>query len=271
MDSLPYGVAAITGASSGIGRAVALELGRRGVAVALLARRLERLEEVAAAVRAEGGTALAVACDVAERESVEAAIARARGELGPIDLLVANAGIGTGRRSGELDVDGAERVYRVNVLGTLHAIHAVLPEMLERGRGHLVGVSSLAGYQGLPGKAAYCASKAAQRIHLEGLRVELRPKGVAVTTICPGFVRTPLTDENEFDMPFLMEPGPAARRIVRAIGRRRRVCEFPRRLAWIVRLGRMMPRWLYDRVAAGGPDDGTRTQPRSGEEGPWTP
>ncbi len=120
--------------------------------------------------------------------------------------------------------------------------------MIERGAGQVVGIGSLAGYRGLPGSGAYCASKAGLAALFESLRLELRHVGVAVTLICPGFIRTPLTDRNRFPMPFLMELDVAANRIVKAIMRRDSEYSFPWQLAWIVRLARYLPNWLYDRV-----------------------
>lgn len=255
--------AVVTGASSGIGEALAIVLAERGVAVALLARRGALLEALADRIRQAGGKALAIPTNVALRKEVEAAVAEAKLRLGPIDLVVANAGIhGPGR--GVYDPDLSHSVYRVNVLGALNPIYACLPDMLAAGHGRVCGIASMAAFQGLPGRADYCGSKAALRVHLEALRVELRPRGVLVTTICPGFIRTPMTDENEFDMPFLMERYPAARKILRAIEHGRREVRFPRRLAAFSALGRLLPRILYDRIVRNA-DQGRRTQPKSTE------
>ena len=153
-----------------------------------------------------------------ERQAVVAAIREVAARLGPVDLLVANAGVGAPTLLEPFNVAEMEKMFRVNTLGVVYAIEAVLPEMLRRGRGHLAAVSSLAAYKGLPGESAYCASKAAVNTFMEGLRIQLRGKGIAVTTICPGFVRTPMTAVNEFPMPFVMEADEAARRIVGRCG-----------------------------------------------------
>jgi short-subunit dehydrogenase len=129
----------------------------------------------------------------------------------------------------------------------IYSIEAVLPEMLGRGRGHLVAVSSLAAYKGLPGESAYCASKAGVNSYLEGLRIQLRDRGIAVTTVCPGFVRTPMTAENNFKMPFLLEADEAARRIVRALRHRRKVYNFPWQMAFLMKLTAWLPDWLLAR------------------------
>jgi short-subunit dehydrogenase len=244
----PYRTAVITGASTGIGRALALQLAEEGCAVGLLARRKELLDEVASEAHRRGVRAAVADCDVTDRQAVYQAVGKLRGDLGPIDLLVANAGVGDPTPAERFDVARVEHMYRVNVLGALYAIAAVLPEMLERGRGHIVGISSLASYRGFPRSSTYCATKAALRIQLEGLRVELAPRGVFVTTICPGFVRTPMTEKNLLYMPFLLEPAVAARKIVAAIRRRRRVYNFPWQTALLVWLLAHLPNWLYDRL-----------------------
>lgn len=264
----PHKVVAITGASSGIGAELAVQLGALDCKVGLMARRKEALEEVARKVEAAGGAAMVLPCDVGEYAQVESAVKQFAEAYGPVDCMIANAGIGQPVERHEFNHDATEKVFRTNVIGMTNALYAVLPSMLERKRGHLVGVSSLAGYQGLPQDAGYAASKAAQRIHLEGMRIELRGTGIDVTTICPGFIRTPMTDKNEFDMPGLLEVDDAARRIIRAIARRRRVYNFPRRLWWLIKIGMATPRWVYDPIVAGQTqkvDMSTRTQKRSAD------
>src|SRR5262249_5411230 len=135
-----------------------------------------------------------------------------------------------------------------NVLGMIYAFDAVLPQMIERRAGHLAGVSSMASYKGLPGESAYCASKAAMNVYLEGLRIRLRDYGIAVSTICPGFVRTPVTDVNKFHMPWLLEGDDAARRIVRALLRRKKVFNFPWQMAWLMAITRWLPDWMLVRM-----------------------
>jgi short-subunit dehydrogenase len=222
-------VAVITGASSGIGWAVARALAAEGCKVGLLARRRDKLDALADEIRKAGGTAEAAPADVADRAQTEAAIRQVRAALGPIDLLFANAGIGKPTTLDPESVSAVEEMMRVNVLGVVYAIGAVLPEMLERKQGHIAAVSSLAGYKGLPAESGYCASKAAINAYMEGLRIHLRYRGIAVTTICPGFIRTPMTDINQgkVPMPFLLEADEAARRIVKALRQRRKVFDFP--------------------------------------------
>src|SRR5947209_8538695 len=153
-----------------------------------------------------------------------------------------------------MNVADIEAMFRINVLGVVYAIEAVLPEMLRRGRGHLAAVSSLAAYKGMPGESAYCASKAALNTYLEGLRIHLRDKGIAVTTLCPGFVRTPMTAMNEFHMPWLLEADAAARRMVRALRRRRKVYNFPWQTSLLMKVTSWLPDWLVARVVSGHTD-----------------
>jgi len=243
-------VAVITGASTGIGHALARALAREGCKVGLLARRRELLEQLRDEIRAAGGVAECAAADVAERQQTVAAIHDLAGRLGPVDLLIANAGVGGPVTVEPFNAAVQERVIRVNFLGVIYSIEAVLPAMLQRGRGHLAAVSSQAAYQGLPGEMAYTSSKAAVNNYMEGLRIQLRAHNIAVTTICPGFVKTPMTDVNQFHMPWLMDADRAARLIVSALRRRRKVYNFPWQMTLLMRLARWLPDWLVARVAA---------------------
>ena len=240
----------ITGASSGIGEALAVEFGRRGASVGLLARRAEVLAEVARKVEAAGGRAFCVAVDVRDAEEVRAAAARVTEHFGRVDVLVANAGIGEITSARQFDIEVVTQVLSVNVLGALNSVAAVLPEMLARGSGQIVGISSLAAFRGFPGSGAYCASKAALSTFFESLRAELRPQNIYVTTIHPGFIDTPMTRGRVQKMPFLQNAERAARQMVDAIEARRRTYAFPWQLATIVRLLKWMPDALYDRMLA---------------------
>jgi short-subunit dehydrogenase len=244
-------VAVVTGASSGIGWALAKALAAEGCKVGLLARRRPQLEKLAAEIESAGGSAAFAVADVTDRPRVLAALADLAARLGPVDLLVANAGLGAPTLLEPFNVDDIEKQFRVNVLGVVYAIEAVLPEMLRRGRGHIAAVSSLGAYKGLPGESAYCASKAALSSFMDGLRVQLRGRGVAVTTLCPGFVRTPMTAANEFSMPFVLEADEAARRMLRAIRRRRKVYNFPWPTWLLMQLSRLAPDWALAWVMHG--------------------
>lgn len=234
-------VAIITGASSGIGHALGRELARQGARVGLLARRRENLEQLAHTITAAGGTVAYAAADVTDRAGTKAAIGQLRQQLGPVDLLIANAGLGKPTYLDQSNVEEVEEMFRVNVFGVIYALEAVLPEMLERRRGQVAAVSSLGSYKGLPGESGYCATKAAVNCYMEGLRIQLRPYGIAATTICPGFIKTPMTEAHKFAMPFLLEADEAARRIVHALERRAKVFNFPWPMTWLMKLTQWLP------------------------------
>jgi len=247
----PWKVALITGASSGIGWELAKEFARSGTAVGLLARRRELLESLAAEIRASGGTVAVEAADVAERQATIRALQQLEQALGPCDLLVANAGVGAPTHLDPINTGDIKKMFEVNVLGVVYSIEAVLPGMLARQNGHLVAISSMAAYKGLPGENGYSASKAAVNNLMEGFRIRLRPLGVQVTTVCPGFIATPMTARNKFKMPFLLSAPEAARRIVRALRRRPAVYNFP----WQMSLLMGLVQWLPDGLIRWGMSD----------------
>lgn len=237
----------ITGASSGIGKGLALEIAARGARLGLLARRQELLDELVGAVK---GRAIAVAADVRDAQAMKTAADRVREELGPIDILIANAGIGTSSHISQLDPDHVANVIGINVLGAANSVAAVVPQMVERGQGQLVAISSLAAYRGLAKSAAYCASKAALSAYFESVRIDLRGTGVGVTIIHPGFIKTPLTAGRDAKMPYLMELDDAIPKIVSAIEKGKKSIAFPWQLATVVRAGMLMPTFMYDWIAA---------------------
>jgi len=258
-------VAFITGASSGLGAGLARRLALQGLAgqgvgpahagggryaVALAARRLERLESVVQEIRRGGGTAAAYPCDVRDRAQVRAAVEAAATDLGPVDLLVANAGISGMTSLAALDVDRVEDILATNFLGAVYAVDAVLPAMLARGSGHLVAVGSLTGYGGLPKSAAYSASKGALHNFFESLRVDLRGTGVDVTVVTPGYVRTELTAKNAHAMPLLMELDQAVEIMAQGIARRRGLVAFPGPLFAAVWFAQVLPARVYDWLAS---------------------
>lgn len=241
-------VVVITGASSGIGWSLARELGLRGARVGLVARRQEQLESLSRDITAAGGQCALACADVADRQATLNAIHSLAHDLGPVDLLIANAGVGRPTLLNPINISDVEAMFRVNVLGVVYAIEAVLPQMLARKKGHLAAMSSLGSYKGLPGESAYCASKAAVNTYMEGLRIQLRTEGIAVTTLCPGFVKTPMTEVNDFKMPFLIEADDAARRIVRALEHKKKVFNFPWQTNLLVQLTRWLPDWIVART-----------------------
>lgn len=242
-------VVLITGASSGIGRGLSLNLAKRGAMVGLVARRKDELDQLVHEIEATGGKAIALPVNVQDADAVREAAQRLHAHFGAIDILIANAGIGINTNPADLSVQDFERVMDVNVLGAVNSVAAVVPQMIEKGSGQLVAISSLAAYRGLPKSAAYCASKAAVSILFESFRLDLKPKGIDVTIIHPGFIKTPLTAGREAQMPFLLELDDAVEKIVGAIERKKKSYAFPWQLATIVRLGMIMPNFLYDQIS----------------------
>lgn len=235
----------LTGASYGIGRSLALELAAHGAVLGLTARSGDKLERLREEIEAAGGTALVLPGDVTDRDAMIGIAGVMRDAWGGIDVLIANAGTHVPTSIDAFDVDEYMGLMQLNYAGALNCIEAVLPEMLEARSGHIVGVSSLAGYRGVPGAAAYGATKSALIHFLESMRFDLSGRGVDVTIVNPGFVRTPLTDRNDFDMPFLVEPDRAARIIRRGIERRRREVTFPFPFNWFIKFLRVIPMPLY--------------------------
>ena len=240
----------LTGASSGIGEGLALALAERGAVLGLVARRNDLLEDLAQRCTAVGGTARAFPADVTDPAAVAAAAEAFRSEFGRIDILIANAGIGGNNKETRAYVpEAVKQVIDVNLLGAVNAIHALVGPMIERQSGHLVGISSLAGFRGLPKSAAYAASKAGMTAFFESVRLDVASKGISVTIIQPGFIKTPLTAGRHNKMPFLMELDDAIPHFIRAIEKKKKFAAFPWQLATIVRAGKFMPAWLYDRIA----------------------
>jgi len=241
--------AIITGASSGIGAALAHELARRGWTVALLARRGDLLD---ALVRDLPTQSIALPCDVTDANAVRDAVNKGQDALGgPFDLAVANAGVGIPSHASKFILADAELMTRVNILGMFNLFDAVIPSMIERRSGRFAGVASIAGLRGLPTSSVYSATKAAMQAFLEASRIELLQYGVGFTTINPGFVITPMTEKNRFKMPFLMKVDDAARVIADGLERGKRVVEFPRPMSLLMRTARLLPAAVWDRVTGG--------------------
>ena len=238
----------LTGASSGIGEALARHYARNGAVVGLFARRAERLE---ALQRSLPGPSAIYPGDVRDL----ATLAHAAGDFisrhGVPDIVIGNAGVSHGTAT-ELPQDAPvfREIMDTNVLGLVHTFQPFVAPMRARGSGSLVGIASVAGFRGLPGAAAYSASKAAAIRYLEALRVELHGSGVQVTTICPGFIRTPMTARNPYPMPFILEADEAARRFARAIAAGKAFAVVPWQMAIVGRLLSLVPNALFDAVAA---------------------
>ncbi|HEY3448383.1 MAG TPA: SDR family NAD(P)-dependent oxidoreductase [Myxococcales bacterium] len=239
----------VTGASGGIGAAIAEHLAAPGVRVALFARRKDQLDEVARKVGQRGAEALVLVGDVADFESVEAAYAGLVAKWGSsIDFAYLNAGAGGVFPLSKFKADRVRRIFEVNILGLVNWLHFLLPPMLEARRGTIVGTSSMAAQRGGPNSGAYSASKAAVTNLLESIRLEARHSGVTVCTVEPGFVRTDMTAVNKFPMPFIMDPADAAKVICRAAQRGKSMIRFPWPLQAGMAVMRWMPNWMYDRV-----------------------
>ncbi len=243
----------ISGASSGIGAVLARELARRGARVGLLARRAERLEALAAEIEEAGGQAAWAVADVADAEALCRALDDLARELDGVDMIIANAGYGHPENPAKLKPGTAERMYDINLFGMLRMIDWALPGFWERRSGHIVGVASMASYLGMPNSASYCGSKAAMRVHLQSLRVSLKRRGIAVTTLCPGFVDSELTRKTKAPMPFFWPTDRAVRYIADALERRRGEVMFPWQMRWIIQLLARLPtalsEWLIGRMA----------------------
>ncbi len=216
----------ITGASSGIGAALAEAYAATGTTLILTARNEDRLREVAARCEAKGARVHVASIDVREKEKL-AAFIMAMDDATPIDVVIANAGISTGSMGGGETVEAAETVFDVNVNGVVNTIHPLIERMKARGRGHIAIMSSLAGICALPSAPAYSASKAAVRVYGDALHGKLKPHGIAVSVICPGWIVTPLTDKNNFPMPFIMPVERAAHIILRNLEKKKRRIAFP--------------------------------------------
>jgi NAD(P)-dependent dehydrogenase (short-subunit alcohol dehydrogenase family) len=240
------GIAWVTGASAGIGRAVAEELARRGWTVAISARRAAELEAMAAA----NPRFIAAPCDISDAASVDAAVTAIEARR-PIALAVLNAGTYVPTEITAFDLAAWRQQIEVNLNGTAACLAALLPRLLGRRAGQVGIVASVSGYRGLPRAGAYGATKAALINLAESLRLELAPRGICVSLVNPGFIRTPLTDRNDFPMPFLMEVEPAATRLVDGLASGRFETTFPKRFTWLLKLLRIVPYALYFRITAG--------------------
>jgi len=237
----------ITGASSGIGEALARHYASEGNVLGLISRRPPGAQGLA-------GTIVPYPLDVTDVPALERAASDFISRFGAPDLVIANAGIGKGTSGEDLgDMELLRRTLDVNVVGLAATLAAFAPAMRKAGSGTLAGICSIAGFRGLAGNGAYSGSKAAAITWIESLRTEMHGSGVAVVCICPGYIDTPLTRVNRFRMPFLITAEDGARRIARAIARRPRLAVIPWQMALVSMVLRVLPGWLYDRLAAKAP------------------
>lgn len=234
----------ITGASSGIGRALAKQYAAQGAILGLLARREDQLRSLQAELNCE---CRIYAVDVRDSEAVRNAAQDFINHYGLADIVIANAGVSAGtltENQGDNAVFAA--ILAINVLGLVATFQPFIDPMKSAGKGQLVGIASIAGVRGLPGAGAYSASKAAAIAYLESLRVDCAAYGIAVTTIAPGYIKTPMTDVNRFPMPFIMDVDVAAAQFVRAIAAKRRFVVIPWQMGLLAKFMRLIPPWLWD-------------------------
>ena len=238
MALLPWKVVWVTGASTGIGREIALQLAASGVQVAASARSADKLANI-------GSGIAAYPVDVTDVEALKLTVAKIERELGPIDLTIWGAGTYEAVEATEIDPAKFAHMLNTNYMGVINCISAVLPAMLARGSGHMSWIASVSGYRGLPKAAAYGPTKAALISLAESLKPELALKGIAVSIINPGFVETPMTSKNDFPMPFLMKPEDAARRTIAGLAKGKFEIAYPTRFVAILKFMRILPYSLY--------------------------
>ncbi len=232
----------VVGASSGIGRALALKLVDDGYLVAASARNVEDLDLLASET---DGAIRPFPVDIRDGEAVGRTVAEIEEAMGPVDLSVFAAGIYLRDEPDRFDADLVAKTVDVNLIGTSHCLDAVLGKMVPRRSGQVAIIASVSGYAGLPGGGVYGATKAALITLAEAIYPELKEKGIAVSVINPGFVQTPLTDQNDFPMPFMISAEDAAGRIVRGLRARRFEIAFPKRMVFLLKLLRLLPYPLF--------------------------
>ena len=234
----------ITGASSGIGQALAEHYAKEGAIIGLAARRQDLLNTLQDSLTTETMT---YALDVRDAEALAGAANDFISRFGAPDIVIANAGVSAGTLTENRDdIKTFKGVIDINLLGMVHTFQPFIESMKQAGKGSLVGIASVAGIRGLPGAGAYSASKAEVIAYLESLRVELSINGIHVTTIAPGYIKTPMTDINEYAMPFLMAPEVAAKKFAQAIAKKKRFIVIPWQMGWLARVMRFLPPWLWD-------------------------
>jgi hypothetical protein len=248
MTAASPGHVVITGASGGLGAAIARRFAAAGATLGLIARRAQELDRFAATC---AGTCATHAADVRDSAAMRAAAADFTSQHGVPDIVIANAGVSIGTLTEAPEDEQAFRdVFDINVIGMVNTFQPYIAPMRSRGGGVLVGIASVAGYRGLPGSGAYSASKAAAISYLESLRVDLRGSGITVITLCPGYIVTAMTDKNPYRMPFIMTADEAANKIAVIIEKRKTYAVIPWQMAVVARLMHVLPRFLFDPLAA---------------------
>ena len=242
-------VVLITGASTGIGKAIAVKFLETNCELVLVARHTELIKEYLNKSPITNNQSLIIKCDVTNKIEVANAYKQIIEKFGKVDVAILNAGVGHNVTVENYDSRFAEETFGANIFGIVYWVEQLLPGFVKRKEGIIAGISSLADNRGFSGSGFYCASKAAASIYLEGLRVELKHYGIKVITVKPGFVKTPMTDQNKFKMPFLMEPDKAAHIIIDGIKKEKRVIQFPLPMVLLTRFVGLLPGSLYEWVS----------------------
>jgi short-subunit dehydrogenase len=251
----------ITGASSGIGKALALQYATQGCRLALVARQVDSIKSWLSPDKISSDRYELYSADVTSADSMAQLAESCLQRQGLPDLVIANAGISIGVDTAQRsDLDVMAQVVTTNLLGVAYTFGPFIAPMVARGSGKLVGIGSVAGIRGLPGHGGYCASKAGVISYCESLRGELRASGVQVVTLCPGYIATPLTQNNRYTMPFLMAPEDFARQASLAIAAGQSYKVIPWQMGWVAKLLRLLPNMVFDRVFAGRPRKPRATQ-----------
>ena len=238
----------ITGASSGMGYDLALLLASWGTKLALTARRLPLLEELKDKCEAEGSEVQIFKTDITDRQVMLDMRDKLLDTWGFVDIVVANAGVGGLNPAPKFDLDINQKTMEINYFGLANTLVPFIPSMVEQKKGHLVCISSLSAFRGLPNAASYCSSKSAQRIFMESMRVDLRKYNVASTCIHPGFIESPMTEHEEFRMPFMVPVRKSSILIAKAIKKRKSLYLYPWQMRWVTYLNRILPAFIYDRL-----------------------
>ncbi len=239
-------VALITGAASGLGRELARQLAAEGIAIAAIDRQAEPLLSLESELKAAGHRIGRAVADVTNAAELRARTQELEASLGPVDMVFPFAGVGIETSALNLTAEEVANVININLIGVSNTVAAVLGGMLARKKGHIVAVSSLSSFRGLPRMLGYCAAKSGLNAFMEGLRVEVGSYGIDTTIVCPGWVRTPMTAPITAPMAYLMDVDKAVSRIIWAVEKRKWFYAFPRRLAWRLRFLTLLPRSWQD-------------------------
>ena len=239
-------VVLLTGASSGIGSALTEELSKENCKLAILARRKDRLDELAENFKNNESEILPIKCDVTNQDDIKNSIKIIKEKFGDIDVAILNAGTSKRVLMEDAQSSISKRIFDVNVFGIIDFATELIEELKKRKTGMIVGISSLSDVRGFPKSGLYCASKAAATIFLESLRVELSAYNIKVITVKPGYVKTPMTDKNEFPMPFMLPPDKAAKIILKGIKKEKKIIQFPLPIVLGAKIIKIFPNFLFD-------------------------